>query len=168
MKSLNEFLLEGFKLTKDYKKPDIPEIVIPTLFRDGEWADKIDHEDGLKFDTYDFKKIKKYLVFLDKYRGNLPHFANFGDFIVTLSVNGDDFEDFDLIKDILYTSDDLDDVINWYIKNYIDKNKKIHDNDEVIRSFLDDHDLVDDWYQFDMSKKTNQDEIDDFLNDIIN
>ena len=57
-----------------------------------------------------------YVIYNDFYRFNLPHLADTGDFLINMCWNQDDYEDFNPKKDILYASDNLKDILEWYFK----------------------------------------------------
>lgn len=66
--------------------------------------------------------ITTYVIFKDKYRGDRPHFQFTYDFVMGLCAYEDDYEDFDPTKDILYASDDLKEILEWYF-NYLGINE---------------------------------------------
>lgn len=77
---------------------------------------------------------KKYFIYKDFYRGNKPHLSTFGDMLFMLMWAEDDFEDFNPSKDILYSSDDDQDIAKWYLKyfdiDYDDAKKSTEDEFE--------------------------------------
>ena len=125
MKSINQFLLEKYliDIDSDYEKDDINYV-------------------NVKFPIYNYsygtvehgscwKKLKlpeaKYIIFKDKYRYNKIHFSDIGDFIYSVASAQDDFENFNPDKDILYASNDLKDIMEWYftytgLKDFPSKN----------------------------------------------
>ena len=79
---------------------------------------------------------KQFVIYKDKYRRNHAHFATFDDMLTSIMYNEDDFEDFNVKDDILYASDDLKEILNWYFKNIYNieaPTKKINRNDWIHR-----------------------------------
>lgn len=60
----------------------------------------------------------KYYVYRDKYRFNAPHLAALDDMLMSITQFWSDFEDFDPTKDILYSSNDIKDVVKWYLTEF--------------------------------------------------
>lgn len=61
----------------------------------------------------------KYIIYNDKYRGDLPHIAMVDDFICQAMLLQDDFEDFNPMEDILFSSDDKREIMKYMIKNIL-------------------------------------------------
>lgn len=62
----------------------------------------------------------QYFVYLDKYRFNRPHLAHAGDMIYNIVMFWeDDFEGFDYTTDVLFSSDNAQEVLKWYVEDYI-------------------------------------------------
>lgn len=118
MKTINKFLLEKLVITNNSKvtkkQLDCPsEIVkIPVC----------DDENNIVYKNTIWKELElptsPYIIYKDKYRGDKPHFNTTDDFITSICLFEDDYEDFNPSKDILYTSNDLEDILKWYF-NYI-------------------------------------------------
>ena len=51
----------------------------------------------------------------------------------------DDYENFDFKKDILYSSNDIKDIVEWYFINIFKMDKK---------DFPDNYEDIDDWYDY--------------------
>lgn len=118
MKTINKFLLEKLVITNNSKvikkQLDYPsEIVkIPVC----------DYENNIVYKNTIWKELElptsTYIIYKDKYRGDKPHFTTIDDFIMSICFFEDDYEDFNPSKDILYTSNDLKDILKLYF-NYI-------------------------------------------------
>lgn len=95
-----------------------------------------------------------YVIFNDFYRFNRPHLADTGEFLIHMCWNQDDYEDFNPKKDILYASDNLKEILEWYFnylgikefpkdeddlyeweEKYSNNNFKIHDDIRVLGEF---------------------------------
>lgn len=114
MKSLKEYLIaEKLKINKDVKE-ELMSVPIPKC-EDGDWS-SADTDNIWKTIKVPFKK---YVIFIDRYRFNHAHFAVLSDFICQLTGFQNDYEDYTPDKYILYASDELDDIFNWYAK-YLD------------------------------------------------
>ena len=114
MKSLKEYLIaEKLKINKDVKA-ELMSVPIPKC-EDGDWG-SADANNIWKTIKVPFKK---YVIFIDRYRFEHAHFAVLSDFICQLTGFQNDYEDYTPDKFILYASDDLDDIFNWYAK-YLD------------------------------------------------
>lgn len=74
--------------------------------------------------------IERFLIYKDKYRGNIPHLSSLDDFIYELMLFQDDYEDFDITKDIIYTSNDEKDIVEWYIKEFLKLDLPERNDDE--------------------------------------
>ena len=118
MKTINKFLLEKLIITKNtkekkYHTPYPSELVeIPVC----------DFENSIAYKNQVWKELvlpkTTYIIFKDKYRGDKPHFQFTYDFIMGLCAFEYDYEDFDPTKDILYASNDLKEILEWYF-NYL-------------------------------------------------
>ena len=88
------------------------------MLKDGDWYSakpgKVWREIEIPF--------KKFVVFIDTYRGNKPHFAALSDFLVSFTQFQEDYEDYTPDKIILYASDNLYEIFNWYL-NYLNIKK---------------------------------------------
>ena len=113
MKSLHDYIIqEKLHLNKDTKvsitdgefSVDFPKVNI----EDYEVQDEIWKEMTFPY--------KKWVIFNDKYRGDRMHFAELMDMLIGIAWAQDDYEDFDPKEDILYSSDDFDDIFKWYCK----------------------------------------------------
>jgi len=119
MKTINKFLLEKLVFNKHTKAKnnypnDYPSesVKIPVCSYDDQIAYKNQVWRELEL------PITTYVIFKDKYRGDRPHFQFTYDFVMGLCAFEDDYEDFDPTKDILYASDDLKEILEWYF-NYL-------------------------------------------------
>ena len=120
MKQINSFLLERLKLTSKTK--------LPKTGYSSDWnctteTVEMPQGDSEDYKVYQNKKWKTmtlplatYVIFKDKYRGDRPHFADLGDMLCNIYVSFSDYEQFNPDKDILYASDDLKDILEWYFK----------------------------------------------------
>ena len=120
MKTINDYLIEKLLITKNTphqklyqcsKDVDTVEVNFP----------ECEHYSGTIKDSC-WKKLElpesKYIIFNDKYRNNKLHFNTTYDFIGNLSFFQDDYENFNPSNDILYASNDLNDILEWYF-NYL-------------------------------------------------
>ena len=120
MKTINNYLIEKLLITKNTQKQKLyqhsndvntVEVVFP----------EYEPYEGPKKDTC-WKKFElpksKYIIFNDKYRCNKLHFNTTYDFIGNLLFFQDDYENFNPSNDILYASNDLHDILEWYF-NYL-------------------------------------------------
>ena len=116
-------VLEKFQITKDsvlIKKEN------PFDFKLTKTIGKpvADNDDKL-LPVNKWKKIKipseKYVVYRDLYRVNKWHLATTYDMLINMGYNSMDFEDFNPKNDILLASDDIQDIIEAYIKMIFEK-----------------------------------------------
>lgn len=111
MKTINSFIIERLKINKNTglntESDKVPSFVIsiPKVEDDTVYMNEI------------WKKLElpqsKFIVFNDKYRGDKPHFADTEDFIMQLCCCQEDYEDFNPDKDILFSSNDLQETLEW-------------------------------------------------------
>lgn len=114
MKSLREYLIaEKLKINKDVKA-ELVSVPIPKC--ENGYLGDIDVNNIWKTIKVPFKK---YVIFIDNYRFKYAHFSVLSDFICQITGFQNDYEDYTPDKYILYASDDLDDIFNWYAK-YLD------------------------------------------------
>jgi len=109
MKSLREYIIQE-KLHLDaniqiYKKVVLPKVVDGDFISTGKVWKEIELPKG------------QWLIYKDKYRSNDLHFSGILDFLSCMCYLHDDFEDFNISKDILYSSNDFYDTFNWYCKH---------------------------------------------------
>lgn len=71
-----------------------------------------------------------YVIYNDFYRLNRPHLADTGDFLINMCWDQDDYEDFNPKKDILYASNNLKDILEWYF-NYLGIKEFPKDEDDL-------------------------------------
>lgn len=122
-----------------------------------------------------------YVIFNDFYRLNRPHLADTGEFLIHMCWNQDDYEDFNPKKDILYASDNLKDILEWYFKylkidelprneddldewaaKYDNINFKINDDIHILGEFyLGIDNYYDDYKEFTFDKDEIEKELDD-------
>lgn len=80
-------------------------------------------EDNIIYKDKEWKKITlpghKYVIYRDCYHGDKAHLAHIDDFLFQLMQFQDDYEDFDMNKDILFSSNDEQKIAEWYIKDYL-------------------------------------------------
>lgn len=79
--------------------------------------------------TVKFPTKNKYVIFLDHYRYNKYHFADIGDMLGNIAMNFGDYEDFNPNKDIVYSSNDYKDVLEYYFTNLLNIDLPPKDND---------------------------------------
>ena len=114
MKTINKFLLEKLIINKDIKAgvQQTELVKLPV-------CDLVDY---IAYLNKTWKELElpttSYIIYKDKYRGNMPHFSTIDDFICSICYFNDDYEDFNPSKDILYASDNLKEILKWYF-NYI-------------------------------------------------
>lgn len=79
--------------------------------------------DGVIYKNKEWKEItlpkEKYVIYVDKYRRNIPHLGYIDELLFNMMQFQDDFEDFDINKDILFASDDEQEIAEWYIQDYL-------------------------------------------------
>lgn len=73
---------------------------------------------GKLWKTLELPKYK-YIIYNDKYRGDLPHIAMVDDFMCQVMLLQDDFEDFNPAEDILFASDDKIEIMKYVFKNIL-------------------------------------------------
>lgn len=102
-------LFEKLKIRKTINKP----ISIPI----------VSYEDNIIYKDKEWKEItlpkEEFVIYMDKYHNNVPHLAYIDDFLFQMMQFQDDYEDFDMNKDILFASDDEQEIAEWYIKDYL-------------------------------------------------
>ena len=130
MNSINTFLIERLKINKNTgldtgsassdSKIQYVDVHIPVV----EEADT-----AYMNETWRTLKLPKakYIVFLDKYRSDHPHFADLEDFIMQLCWCQDDYEGFNPDKDILFASNDLHKTLE-FIFDYLNIDYPDEDN----------------------------------------
>ena len=162
MKQIDLFLIEKLKINKDtkpqYSGDDIDWVKV-NIPKCNSYDGVVNMKETWK--TFELPK-STYIIFKDMYRGHYPHFADTGDLLGHFCYNQDDYEDFNPKKDILYASNDLRDIMQWYFKyleidelpkdeddidawadKYEDTERKMNDNLAVLgKIYLG----VDDWY----------------------
>ena len=121
MKTINEYIIEKILISKNTELQ--------------KYENKVNYVD-VDFPVFDYENevVKnevwrtinlpesKYVIFKDKYRRNKPHFQATVDFIGPMAMFEDDYENFDPTEDILYASDNINDILEWYFKyNEIDE-----------------------------------------------
>ena len=87
--------------------------------------------------------VTKYIVFVDKYRGNLLHFATLCDFLCSVEFFQNDFEDFDPEKEIVFGSDDMGETLEWYIEKLGMKDEFDEVTEMVDKGGIDDDEAYD-------------------------
>ena len=138
MKTINSFIIERLKINKntglntESDKVSSVEVNIPRV------------EEDTVYINEPWKKLKlpqsKFIVFNDKYRGDKPHFADTGDFVMQLCWSQEDYEGFNPDKDILFASNDLKETLEWIF-------------DYLGIDYYPDEDSFEDWeIEFDSSK----------------
>lgn len=116
MKQIDLYLIEKLKINKytssdkygiEWVKTDIPvcDSYDQIIYQSKVWR------------TLEMPK-STYVIYNDFYRFNRPHLADTGDFLINMCWSQDDYEDFNPKKDILYASDNLKDILEWYF-NYL-------------------------------------------------
>lgn len=117
MKQIDLYLIEKLKINK-YTGSDKYGIIewvktdIPVCYSDEQIIYK-----SKVWRTLEMPK-STYVIYNDFYRFNRPHLADTGDFLINMCWSQDDYEDFNPKKDILYASDNLKDILEWYF-NYL-------------------------------------------------
>ena len=134
MKTIDKYLIEKLKINKNSFNPNFkfnfP--VVDTdkckIYADQTWK-SFSMPDG------------QYVLYKDKYRSNMIHFANVLDMFISMAWQQDDYEDFDIKNDIIYASDDIDDILEYYITNImeLDLPSKKYDEQEKQK-------FVEKWY----------------------
>ena len=119
MKTINKFLLEKLIINKHSKsKNNYPNDYQSELVK----VPVCDYENQIVYKNKIWKELElpttKYVLYKDKYRGNCPHFNDTSDFIINMCAFQDDFEDFNPAEDILYASNDLQEILGYYFKYY--------------------------------------------------
>lgn len=128
MKQIDLYLVEKLKINKDINNS-------PEMY-DGEWVKVnipvVDYDVIHSNQTWKTLElpISTYVIFKDMYRAGLPHLADTGDFINSMCYAQDDYEDFNPKKDILYASNDLKDILEWYF-NYLGIDELPKDEDDL-------------------------------------
>lgn len=61
----------------------------------------------------------KYVIYTDMYKMNYPHIATVDDMVAQMMFWQDDYEDFNFDDNILYSSDEPKDIIEWYCENHL-------------------------------------------------
>ena len=115
MKTINKYLIERLHITKNSTAQSVSgyeEIEIPKFDTDG-WS-LVPNESWRKIKIPD----ALYVVYKDMYRNSLVHFADMQDFIASVIMFQDDYENYDFNKDILFASNDLKEILDWYF-NYL-------------------------------------------------
>lgn len=83
----------------------------------------VNNTDNIIYKNKEWKKItlpkEDFVIYMDKYHSNIPHLAYIDDFLFQMMQFQDDYEDFDMNKDILFASDDEQEIAEWYIKKYL-------------------------------------------------
>lgn len=83
----------------------------------------VNHNDGIIYKDKEWKEItlpkEEFVIYMDKYHSNVPHLAHIDDFLFQMMQFQDDYEDFDMNKDILFASNDEQEIAEWYIKDYL-------------------------------------------------
>lgn len=127
MKSIQTFIAEKLRI----KKGNVNTIKIP----------HVDHYADETIDTDDIWREfvipdGKYVIYKDKYHSDYPHISTLDDMISNMMINQDDFEDFKFNDDILYATDDEQDLIEWLCENILHcelpDNKKFDTSDDWI------------------------------------
>ena len=107
MKKINKFLIERLKLSNIV--PPTFKIKYPKVDM---YEEEISNETWREFNV----PVNKFLIIKDPYRGDNPHLMDFTDFMYGIAYEQDDMEGFNFDKDILYSSDNLTDILEWYFK----------------------------------------------------
>lgn len=145
MKSLKDYiLLEKLVINKDIaNKKETINIQIPKVKNDCIPSD----ENWEIWKTIKLPK-KKFVVYNDSYRSNKMHFADLGDLIGEFIFFQNDYEDWNPDKEILFASDDLNEILEWYFKKLnipmsIFKEKEYDSAYNIIENNLNDKLTVD-------------------------
>lgn len=127
MQNINTYLIEKLKLDKSLTPlKHIVDIDFPVCDSiDGDIEDKTWRKFTLPF--------YKYIIYKDAYRGMMPHLSDFKDFIMGIQYFQDDYEDYDFTssENILYASDDLKKILEWYM-DYLNVKYPTPDDDEDV------------------------------------
>ena len=115
MRSLTEILNEKLHINKDTK---LSGKISNTIKFDFPLINN-DYDCEVTDDVWKTLEIpfKKYVIFKDAYRRNAMHFSVLGDFLESLAFFQDDYEDFDILEDIiLFASDSLEETFKYYME----------------------------------------------------
>lgn len=121
MKTINNFLIEKLKINKDIEvwhhntlHKDLKEkVTIKVPKYDIYDKQKIDKKTFVKFEI----PVAKYILYKDAYRGNIPHLSYVEDFLINVSMFFDDYENWNPKTDILFYSNDINEIIYYYFSN---------------------------------------------------
>lgn len=138
MKTLTEILSEKLHLNKNYKKTGVVKIPIPYV-ENGDYA--VEDPNNI-WKTLDMPN-DKYIICKDKYRHDLIMFTTLTNLLVSILQLEDCYEDWNVKEDVLFSSDDLNETIEWYIK-YLDLMPKF---DSDIIATEGDGDQLQDWIE---------------------
>lgn len=138
MKTINTFIIEKLKINKDSKKVyNAPTFKIELPRCEDPYNDEFD----LNGPTWKTLELPQHnlVIYNDFYRGQRPHLTDICDLVGTIMAFQDDYENFDFKKDILYSSNDIKDIVEWYFINIFKMDKK---------DFPDNYEDIDDWYDY--------------------
>lgn len=166
-------LYEKLKIKKTNRKPTST-ISIPVVV----------YNDNIIYKNEEWREItlpnNEYVIYKDMYRYDQPHLAYIDDFLFNMMTFQNDFEDFDMDNDILFSSDDEQEIAEWYIKDYLKlklpkkgsdsedwidsqhTTKKIYDNLSFIHDVYLGYDHIDNSMNLD---KTNMEKLAHSFND---
>ena len=119
MKTINTFLIEKLRLDKNTFKNHSNNIGADVTFKSVN-IPKSDIDDYVVHMSSTWKTFKlpesRYIVFKDKYRNDKYHFQTTIDFIQSLVLCEFDYEDFNPHDDIIFASNDLQEILEWYFE----------------------------------------------------
>lgn len=111
MKTLTEILSEKLHINKKLRSNNILEIPIPYV----ESGDYVVEDPNNIWKTLEIP-ANNYIICKDKYRHDLIMFTTLTNLLESILQLEDDYEDWDINNDVLYSSDDLEETIDWYAK----------------------------------------------------
>lgn len=131
MKQIDLYLIEKLKINKDVNNASSKMYGIDWVKTDipvCDWDNEVIHKSKV-WKTLEMPK-STYVIFNDMYRDGHPHLADTGDFFSAICFAQDDYEDFNPKKDILYASNDLKEILEWYF-NYLGIDEFPKDEDDL-------------------------------------
>lgn len=139
MKTINTFLIEKLKINSNSRKYQMKydydidevdkfEITLPKV--DDPFDEKIDY--SKKWKTFELPK-HNLLIVKDKYRNDHPHLVDICDLIASMIALEDDYENFNIKDDIIYSGDNIKEIVEYYFVKIlgIDKNDLPKDPDDI-------------------------------------
>lgn len=132
MKTLTEILSEKLHISKNLKSNNILEIPIPYV----EAGNYVVEDPNNIWKTLEIP-ANNYIICKDKYHNDLIMFTTLTNLLTSILQLEDDYEDWDINNDVLYSSNDLEATIDWYAKYLgIDhlRNKKSLEIDDLRES----------------------------------